>query len=133
MPELTGGLGPARTADPVVARHPPKGASGLTTFDLLLSFATVIRHSPSNLPVSSMHTPSSPALQQLLHLDAFSPGFPDELINVLSGQEYRQHSSKFEGDDAGWLADYLDKVRRCVAFVSSLLKLGLDSRLPRPI
>ena len=135
-PELAGSPGPAHTVDPVVARRPPQGPRPIT-FDLLITlllfFATVIRHSPSNLPISSMHSPSSPALQQLLHLDASSLGFPDELINVLSGQEYRQYSSKFESDDARWLADYLDKVCRCVAFVPSLLKLVLDSRLPRPI
>ena len=69
-----------------------------------------------------MPSPNSPILQQLDSLDQSSPGFHDQLSNVLCGQEYTQSAPNLQGDDLVWLVDYLDNVRRCIALPHSLLK-----------
>ena len=65
---------------------------------------------------------SSPVLQRLDHLDRSSPGFHDQLCNVLYGEEYVQCVANLQGDDLVWLVDYPDRVRRRVALSHSLLK-----------
>ena len=62
-------------------------------------------------------------LQQLRRLDGFSSGFHDQVSNVLYGEEYRECVPNLQGDDLVWLVDYLDKVRRRVSLLHSLLKL----------
>ena len=57
-----------------------------------------------------MASPSSPVLQELRQFDTSSPGFQDQLYNALNGDEYRGCVSSLEGDDLGWLVDYLDGV-----------------------
>ena len=57
-------------------------------------------------------SPSSPVLQQLRNLDTSSSGFQDQLCNTLYGSEYVECLRNLEGDDATWLANYLDRVRR---------------------
>lgn len=69
-----------------------------------------------------MAPPSSPALQQLLHLDASSSDFDSQLNHVLHGQEYRQCLPTLQGDDVAWLVDYLDKVCRRAVFHRPPLK-----------
>ena len=54
-----------------------------------------------------MSSPTSPALQQL---DRFSPNFHDQLCSVFYGKAYSQCVSNLQGDDLGWLVDYLDMV-----------------------
>ena len=60
--------------------------------------------------------PSSPALQQLHHLNRSSPNFHHQLCNVLYGGEYSQCVPNLQGDDLVWLVDYLDKVCPYVTF-----------------
>ena len=62
-------------------------------------------------------------LQQLHHLDRFSSDFHDQVSNALYGEEYKQCVPNLQGDDLVWLVDYLDKVRRRVSLLHSLLKL----------
>ena len=59
---------------------------------------------------------SQNVLQQLRHLDRSSPGFHDQLSNVLYGEEYKQSVKSLQGNDLVWLVDYLDEVR-CHAFL----------------
>jgi len=78
-----------------------------------------------------MSSPNSPALQQLHRLDRSSPEFHDQLCNVFYGEDYQKCVPNLQGDDLVWLVDYLDKVRRHVAFPYTPLKLsqafdGLD-------
>ena len=68
-----------------------------------------------------MSSPTSPALQQLHHLDRSSPDFHDQLCSALHGEEYTQCVQNLQGDDLVWVVDYLDKVRRRVAFPYSPL------------
>ena len=68
-----------------------------------------------------MLSPTSPALQQLHHLDRSSPNFHDQLCNALHGEEYTQCLPNLQGDDLVWIIDYLDKVRRRVALPYSPL------------
>ena len=67
-----------------------------------------------------MSSPSSPALQRLDRLDKSSPDFHDQLCNVLYGEEYVESAPHLQHDDAMWLVDYLDTVRRYVALPRSL-------------
>ena len=69
-----------------------------------------------------MPSPRSLALLQLRHLDSASPDFHGQLYNVLYGEEYNQYVPILQGDDLVWLAEYLDKVRRCISPPHSLLK-----------
>ena len=69
-----------------------------------------------------MTPPSTPALQQLHHLDTSSPDFQDRLWDTLYGQEYVRCVPKLKGDDLVWLVDYLDKVRRNLALPHSRLR-----------
>ena len=69
-----------------------------------------------------MSLPIVPALQQLHHLDRSSPGFNDQLCNVLYGSEYSQCAPNLQGGDLAWLVDYLDKVRRHVTLPCSPLQ-----------
>ncbi|KAF9645405.1 hypothetical protein BDM02DRAFT_577934 [Thelephora ganbajun] len=61
---------------------------------------------------SLMASPSSPALQQLHHLNTSSPGFHDQLCNILYGKDHTQCVPNLQDDDLAWLVDYLDKVCR---------------------
>ena len=71
-----------------------------------------------------MSSPSSPALQQLYHLDRSSPDFHDQLCNVFYESEYSQCVPNLVGDDLVWLVDYLDKVCCRVTFPRPLLQLA---------
>ena len=62
-----------------------------------------------------MSSPGLPALQPLRHLNESSPGFHDQLSNILYGKEYEQCVPNLEGNDLVWLVDYLDKVRRDIS------------------
>lgn len=61
-----------------------------------------------------MTSPSSAVLQKLRQFDASSLDFQDKLCNTLSGDEYLRCASNLEGDDLGWLVEYLDGVSRRV-------------------
>jgi tRNA (Thr-GGU) A37 N-methylase len=69
-----------------------------------------------------MPSPNSPVLQQLDRLNKSSPDYPDQLCNIIYGEEYVQCVPNLEGDDLVWLVEYLDKVRRRVALLHSPLK-----------
>ena len=80
-----------------------------------------------------MSSPSSPALQQLHHLDRALPNFHDQLCNILYGEEYIQCAPNLQGEDLVWIVDYLDKVRRRVLLPRSPLsqrRLSMVSILP---
>ena len=62
-----------------------------------------------------MSSPGFPPLQRLHYLDGHSPGFHDQLCDVLQWEEYVRCVPKLQGNEAIWLVDYLDKVRRYVA------------------
>jgi hypothetical protein len=62
-------------------------------------------------------------LSQLHHLDTFSSTFEDQVLNILYGQEYRQWMQHLQGDNLVGLADYLDKVHRCILLLSSPLNV----------
>lgn len=62
-------------------------------------------------------------LQRLCHLDRSSPGFHDQLNDVLYEKEYRVCVSNLDADDMVWLVEYLDKVRHRIAVSHPLLKL----------
>ena len=65
--------------------------------------------------------PSLTLLQ--LRLDELSPQFPDRLISLLHGQEYRDYVTSLQDKDLPRLVEYLDDVSPRVAFTNSLLKL----------
>ena len=49
-------------------------------------------------------------LQRFKNLDKSSSQFPNQLIDLLSGEEYKFCITRFQGEDAAWLIDYLDEV-----------------------
>ena len=53
-------------------------------------------------------------LERLRRLDRPSSGFPDQLSNILYGEDYTRCVPDLQGDDLAWLIDYLDNVRRRV-------------------
>ena len=63
-----------------------------------------------------MSSPSSPVLQQLYHLTGSSSVLHDQLKIVLYGEEYQQSVQNLQGDDLMRLVNYLDNVRRRIAF-----------------
>ena len=63
-----------------------------------------------------MPPPNPLVLQQLDRLDRSSPEFQDQLYTIFRGEEYSQCVRDLQGDDLVWLVDYLDRVRRRVAF-----------------
>jgi len=67
---------------------------------------------------------SHPFLQQLHCLSRFSPGFHDQLTEVLHGKKFQKHAPNLQGDDLVWLIDYLDKVCHHMVFHPSLPKLA---------
>ena len=66
-------------------------------------------------------SPDSPTLQKLHRLDVPSPGFSDQLCNVLYGEDYVRCTPDLQDDDFVWLVNYLDKVRRRVVLPHSPL------------
>ena len=69
-----------------------------------MSFRRVLRR---------IYKPSRDILQRLDRLERSSPDFPDQLTNLLSGQEYGQHifTDALREEGAAWLVEYLDNVR----------------------
>ena len=63
-----------------------------------------------------MSSPTSPVLQQLDRLNRSSPDFHDQLSKVLYGEEYTQCARNLQNGELVWLVEYLDNVRRYVAF-----------------
>ena len=59
--------------------------------------------------------PSEATLQDVLRrfksFDKSSSQFHDQLIDLLSGEEYKSCITRFQGEDTAWLIDYLDDVR----------------------
>lgn len=70
---------------------------------------------------------SFPTLQKLHDLDKFSPDFGNQLCNLLHGEEYAQCLPNLEGDDLGWLVDYLDEVRHFFIPSDFCLNTRVDS------
>ena len=72
-------------------------------------------------------------MQQLRPLDMSSPGFHDQLSNILYGEEYKRRVGDLQGDDLVSLVDYLDKARYRLAFPCLCLdhhRLSMLSTLP---
>lgn len=61
-----------------------------------------------------MASPTLPALQQLDRLDNSSSNFQNQLITVLSGQEYKESVPNLRGSDLIWLVNHLDEARYCI-------------------
>jgi hypothetical protein len=83
-----------------------------------------------------MPPPILPILQQLDRLSASSPGFQDQLSNILHGEEYFQCVRDLQGDDLVRLVDCLDKVCRRIALPtlrSSQRRLLMASIPPLPL
>ena len=59
------------------------------------------------------HIPSHDILRQLDRLKRSSPDFPNQLTNLLSGQEYKRPISTDAlcDEDRAWLVEYLNNVR----------------------
>ena len=119
----------------IIQMHPPRGSGEVSgTYTFLPP--TPSRHSLTQLRVFLMSSPSAPALQQLHHLDRSSPDFHDRLCNVFYGREYSQCAPSLQGDDLVWLVDYIDEVRRRIAFPYSPLsqpRLSMVLILPVPL
>jgi len=97
------------------ARHP--------VYIYIFIFVKLPRRPLSQSRVFLMSSSGPPALQQQIHrLNRSSPGFHDQLSEVLYGEEYRHCVPDLRGDDLVWLIDYLDKVYRHVTFPCSTLK-----------
>jgi len=69
-----------------------------------------------------MSSPSPAALKQLDRLNRSSPGFPDQLNDILCGEEYKQCAPNLQEGDSAWLVDYLNEVRCHIALTRSPLK-----------
>ena len=61
-----------------------------------------------------MDPPTHPVLQQIHRIDKSSPSFSDQLNNAIHGPEYLRCVPILGDDDAAWLVNYLDEVRRRV-------------------
>ena len=75
-------------------------------------------------------------MQQFRPLDMSSPGFPDQISNILSGDEYTRRVGELENDDLVSLVDYLDKARYPPVFLCLCLdrhRLSMFSSLPPPL
>ena len=75
-------------------------------------------------------------MQQLRPLDMSSPGFRDQLSNILYGEEYKRRVGDLQSDDLVSLVDYLDKARYRLAFACICLdhhRLLMPSTLPAPL
>ena len=68
--------------------------------------------------------PSHEVLQQLNSLERSSPDFPDQLISLLSREDYKDLASVdgAQSEDRVWFIEYLDNV--CVHFTVSTLYLA---------
>ena len=84
-------------------------------------------------------SPSEVALQDVLRrfksFDKSSPQFPDQLMDLLSGEEYKSRVTRFQDEEVAWIVDYLDNVCVCVAlylFAAELVQVldVLDSFNP---
>ena len=73
--------------------------------------------------------PSSPGLQNLQNLDAASPDFQNQLVNLLNDGEYVRCIPDLGKPDLMWLVDYLDKVRH---LVTPALPFAQASADPQP-
>ena len=65
--------------------------------------------------------PRSP-LKQLRRLDESSTRFPDQVNNILYGEDYTQWVQTIQGDDLVDLIDYLDKACYHVSLLHSPLR-----------
>lgn len=65
--------------------------------------------------------PSLNPLQQLRDLKRSSAEFPDQLIDVLLGEDWMDQTQHLPHDDVKELVGYLDGVRVRIAFTCSLL------------
>ena len=68
-----------------------------------------------------MSSPGPLVLRQLHQLDRSSPGFHDQLCNILRGLEYEKCVRNLQDDDLEWFVEYLGTVRRHVALPRSPL------------
>ena len=78
-----------------------------------------------------VHEPSHEVLQQLNSLERSSPDFPDQLISLLSRQDYKDLATAdgAQSEDRVWFIEYLDNV--CMRFTVSTLYLAcIGSRYP---
>jgi len=59
-----------------------------------------------------MSPTSPPAVRRLRRLDRSSPGFHDQVCDILYGEDYQKCVPNLQGDDSAWLVEYLNEVRR---------------------
>ena len=59
--------------------------------------------------------PAHNLLRPLRRLNRSSPGFCDQLNDILYGEEYKKWIPNIQDDDLVWFVDYLDGVCRCAA------------------
>ena len=76
-------------------------------------------------------SPSSNPLQRLHRLERSSPQFPDQLANILAGDEYKGYVSALRGEGLVWLIDYLDSVRLDITVPRSFLITSVGPRRSR--
>ena len=57
-----------------------------------------------------MSSASPTAVQRLRRLDRSSPGFHDQVCNILYEEEYENCVSNLRGDDSAWLVECLNEV-----------------------
>ena len=65
------------------------------------------------------------SLQPLRDLDDTSTQFHDQLIDFLSGNEYRDIVPSLRGGDLAWLVEYLDTVSLQAVSSGSVLSVGV--------
>lgn len=70
-------------------------------------------------------------LQRLHRLNKSSPGFHNQLNDVLFGEEYWQSVPNLQGNDLVLFVDYLDKVCHSILFPRPSLKLDAGSQYSR--
>jgi len=75
---------------------------------------------------SSLHNMSlpDPFIRQLGQLDRTSPQFSDQLATLLGGEGIREVVLNFSAQNALWLVEYLDDVRRDTSGLNRSLKQG---------
>lgn len=76
--------------------------------------------------------PSPEPFRRLRDLDRSSPKFPDQLTDILLGEDGVNLVQNLPYEDLGPFVEYLDSVRLWVAVTCSLLNIVVGSQRPRP-
>ena len=76
--------------------------------------------------------PLPESLQRLRGLDRTSPEFPNQLADILLGEDDVNIVQNLSCEDAGPFVEHLDSVRLWVMFTCSLLNIAVAPQRPRP-